>query len=254
MQAAETTHTFAFYTEVVRSLVRESRTDFYQLTDPELVYRMISILRLEKGDRIVLFDNYHHVKAIIRGVDGKKSMGIEIHEISPNKQLTPSIEWVLPLLKREAFEEALYTLTELGAQSIQPVLTHKTIRFFGGERETMRCQKILKAAAEQAKQYVLPHLHPIIPFEMWLAKEQPASVAKIFFDPTGLPLSEVIALVERQKHQHIIACAGPEGDLTPDEKMMLDDRGFVRCALTPTVLRAQQAVAVGLGALRSLLR
>ena len=47
---------------------------------------------------------------------------------------------------------------------------------------------------------------------------------------------------------------GPEGDLTHEEKQFVDDHGFIFCKLTPTIMRAHQAVAVGLGVLRSMLR
>lgn len=160
----------------------------------------------------------------------------------------------MPLLKREAFEEALYSLTELGAHTIQPLLTKKTVRLFGAEREMTRCQKILRAAAEQSKQFVIPTLLPIIPLDLWLLKPSLPDTIKIFFDPEGLPLYQVIETMKQKKGSTIIACAGPEGDLTYEEKLMLNDQGFLFCALTPSILRAQQAVAVGLGSLRSLLR
>lgn len=109
------------------------------------------------------------------------------------------------------------------------------------------------AAAEQSKQYALPQVLPIIPLEMWLMKAQVPATIKLFFDPQGIPLRDAFALIEQQKIHRLIALAGPEGDLTYEEKLMVTDQGFVFCALTPTVLRAQQAVAIGLGALRSLL-
>ena len=43
-------------------------------------------------------------------------------------------------------------------------------------------------------------------------------------------------------------------DLTEQEKNLLQDQGFLFCALTPTILRAQQAVALSAGLIRSLLR
>lgn len=253
IKAYDTTHQFAFYSETVSAIMREPGIDVYHITEPELVYRMVSVLRLDRSDKIILFDNNQHILATIVAVDGKKSVTVQLHEIVPNIPLTPTIHWILPLLKREAFEEALYTLTELGAQSIQPVLTQKTIRFFQGDREMLRSQKILRAAAEQSKQFIVPFLQPIIPFDMWLMKSHNPSLIKIFFDANGISLHETLKLIEREKSSEIMACAGPEGDLTYDEKSMLTDQGFVFCALTKTVLRAQQAIAVGLGSLRSLL-
>ena len=52
---------------------------------------------------------------------------------------------------------------------------------------------------------------------------------------------------------NIVLMVGPEGDLMGDEKAYLNGNGFVFCQLTPTILRAQQAVTVSVGALRSLL-
>ena len=45
---------------------------------------------------------------------------------------------------------------------------------------------------------------------------------------------------------------GPEGDLTSTEKQQVLTAGFQFSKLTPTVLRASQAVAVGLGLIRIL--
>jgi RsmE family RNA methyltransferase len=47
---------------------------------------------------------------------------------------------------------------------------------------------------------------------------------------------------------------GPEGDLTDQEKVLLKQNGFIFCALTPTILRACEAIALGAGVVRSILR
>jgi len=244
-------HEFAFYAQVVKTIQRDAVLDMYELTDPELVHRIVTVLRLEKGEEIILFNEQFHVKASIVALDAKRSVMVQLRELLPNKQLSPPIHWILPLLKRELFEEALYMLTELGATSIQPVLTQKTTRFWSEGKEQSRALRIMRAAAEQSKQFVLPEFHPIVPLSLWLLKMQSPQVIKVFFDPAGIPLPQVLVLIEH--HQEIIACAGPEGDLSYEEKLLLTDQGFVFCALTPTILRAQQAITVGLGALRSLL-
>lgn len=253
MKSFSPPHQFAFYTEYVSLIHKNAINSNALIQDAELVHRIVTILRLEKGDDIVLFDASHHCPATIIEIDARRCVTVQLHDIHSNKRLMPTIEWLLPLLKKEAFEEALYTLTELGATSIQPIMTQKTHRFWAGEKEEVRCKKIMIAAAEQSKQYALPQVHPIIPLDIWLMKAQLPGTIKLFFDPQGIPLAETFALIEQQKPLHIMALAGPEGDLTYEEKLMITDQGFIFCALTPTVLRAQQAVAIGLGALRSIL-
>ena len=247
-------HQFAFYTSLVTHIVEKGlRADIYEITDVELVHRISSVLRLNKGDTIILFDNQYHSVASILGIEPKKSVTIEIHALEVNVPLAPSIMWILPLLKREAFEEALYTLVELGVQAIQPVLTRKTSKAWWSEKDSGRSRKIMIAAAEQSKQFILPHLMPLIPLDIWLARPHNPNSVKLFFDPLGSPLKTVIASLEKTTNQEIIGFAGPEGDLTQEEKDALMQHSFAFCKLTPTVLRAQQALTIGLGALRSLL-
>lgn len=253
MKTYDCAHEFAFYSEAVQHMHSESTLDMFELTEPELVHRITFILRLSRGDRLVLFDRLHHVRATVVNIELKKSVLLQINAVEQNKRLTPAIHWLLPLLKREAFEEALYSLTELGVSSIQPIITQKTTRFWGGEREIVRSVKMLLSAAEQSKQFVIPKLHPLIPLDLWILRVQSVPTSKLFFDPSGIPLSEALALIEHNKSSEIVACAGPEGDLTYTEKMLLTDQGFIFTGLTPTILRAQQAITVGLGALRSLL-
>lgn len=247
-------HQFAFYTPVVSSIVeRGLREDIYEITEPELVHRISSVLRLNKGDTIILFDTHYHSVASILGIQPKKSIAVEIHAVEANVPLTPSITWLLPLLKREAFEEALYTLVELGVHVVQPVLTRKTSKVWWSEKEVGRSRKIMIAAAEQSKQFIFPLVMPLIPLDIWLAKPQNPRTIKLFFDPLGNPLKTVLSSLEETVVEEIIGFAGPEGDLTKEEKDALIHQSFIFCKLTSTVLRAQQALTIGLGALRSLL-
>ena len=39
-------------------------------------------------------------------------------------------------------------------------------------------------------------------------------------------------IIQQRKAQEIIACAGPEGDLSYEEKLKLNDQGFIFTALT----------------------
>ena len=52
-------------------------------------------------------------------------------------------------------------------------------------------------------------------------------------------------------YQSISIVIGPEGGLSADEQATLSSAGAQCYALTPTILRAQEAVAVCVGAVRS---
>ena len=74
MKTYDTAHEFAFYTEAVQHMHSESTLEMFELTEPELVHRITFILRLGRGDRLILFDRQHHVRATVVNIDLKRSV------------------------------------------------------------------------------------------------------------------------------------------------------------------------------------
>ncbi len=239
-------HLFAVYLPALDQLEKVSGA--YVITDLSVIHRMHNVLRLQAGDSCIVFDDRHYAYASLKEVT-RKRLGLELSAKLPHITLRPSILWLLPLLKREAFEEALYTITEMGATAIQPLYTTKASRAWGSEKDYTRARAVMISAAEQSKQYAIPNIYPIQDIKNWISDDVST---RIFFDAEGAPLQHV--LTQSEHPFSFIGCVGPEADLTTEEKQLLKDQGFVFCALTPSVLRAKQAIALGLGILRSYYR
>ena len=221
------------------------------LHDGHLVRRISSVLRLQPGDTITLFDQSVHMICVLLSVN-KKNLKVTLQVKKNNAQLMPSITLLLPLLKKDALEAAIYSAVELGVNEIRLVQTEKAQRSWGGAKEFKRLQRIMIAAAEQSKHFSFPELQ--VPEKLIPLLEDTKKIsAKIFFDPTGAPMLDVVQSLKEKKIEHMLLMVGPEGDLSAEEKASLKNSAFTFCALTPTILRARQAVAVGLGALRSML-
>ncbi len=218
------------------------------LTDDEVIHRITNILRLQTSEELVLFDRMGHAVVALQEVTKKKIVCL-VKSYAHNTVLQPEIVVLLPLLKREAFEEAIYSTVELGASVVQPVITEKTQRSWGGQKEKERVQRIMIAAAEQSKNFSIPEL--LEPMDFNQAVEKHASELFLFFDPQGQALTKVIQEIQRRQAASIVCLIGPEGDLSEQEKQTLKQNNVISCALTPTVLRASQALVVGLGVLRS---
>jgi len=231
------------------------------ITDKDFVFRVQHIVRLSEDDTLIVFNKTHHARATyIKG--DKKQIVFELVTIVENVPLVPKIHWFLPVLEREAFEAALYSATVLGATSIQPIITEKSRRQWGADKDLERATRIMIAAAEQSKQYVLPHIKQAVVLASLAARGERGVVAsnpfewqnnqikKIFFDPTGAPCAQLLHHI-KDTHE-IILCIGPEGDLTDSEKSLLKNNNFQFYALTPTILRACDAVMVAQGIIRSL--
>jgi len=217
------------------------------LKDADLVRRMTNVLRLQVGDEIILFDRQTNRLLQINAIKKKEISG-KILAKKSNLPLKPHIKLLLPVLKKEALSDALYNAVEAGANEIQLIYTYKAARPMAGH-DLERLERVAIAAAEQSKHFSFPVIQPPIPFERAIALNEGVG---IFFDPNGSTVAHLQSFFADQKKFHLLV--GPEGDLTHEEKELLRTAGWHFCALTLTILRASQAVSVGLGIWRSLLR
>lgn len=239
-------HQFALYYSNLATILSH---DHVVITDIDMIHRMTRVLRLSVQDTCQVFDGYRVAHIRITKIDKKEVSGT-ILSLEKTTPLKPHITMLLPVLKRDDLEYAIYGLAELGINTIQLVTTEKTVRTWGGDKEMDRLHRIIIAACEQAKQYVVPILQKPIALSAVVSSTEKI----IFADPQGDQINAVIdayCVAPSQTYQLLV---GPEGDLTSAEKKMLLQSGAQFCRLTPTVLRACQATVVLAGIFRSFFR
>lgn len=246
-------HEFAFYLENTSSITRSLSVGNELVIDDKIIYHRIShVLRLNTDDIFFIFDHSQHIKFQLQHFEKKRYITGKIVEKNKNKILKPTIEFWLPLLKKDNFEMALYTLVELGVQSIQPVITEKSQPVSDLQKRYTRYQKIILSAAEQSKNFAFPILNKNMSLRDLLHRNNNNN-KKIYFDPAGDTLWDVISTIKSNSYDKLCLMVGPEGDLLKKEKELLKENKFMFCKLTPTILRSFQAITVGLGAFRSLI-
>jgi 16S rRNA (uracil1498-N3)-methyltransferase len=228
------------------------------IDDPQIYVRLTRVLRLQPQNICIIFGARYHCVLELSSIGAKQVTGI-IKRCSLTVSLKPEITALIPILKKPALEEAVYSAIELGATEVYFVITKKVQRAWGGAQERDRLQHIAIAAAEQAKQFMIPSLSdPLMVEHTMLEKFIKSHDAGLLFDAFGSQISEIAEQTDyhaiKQNIKKLVLLWGPEGGLTQEEIAMATRIGFISCALTPTILRAQQAVAVGLGLIRSLLR
>lgn len=251
MSRKQDRHEFAFYLPDLSSrLISLDSGSCLYIADDDLFHRMMHVVRLTAGDSCLLFDRDFHVLIELLCFSKKGVIEGRIKEKNKNNQPLPPITFLLPLLKRNSFEDALYSLVELGATIIQPVFTSKIQRKWGGKKEYERGLHIMSAAAEQSKNFAFSLLkEPVFlpdALEAFTNDDE-----KIFFDASGENAIKIINRVCEKNKKNIVLFVGPEGDLDEYEKLLLHKHGFSFCALTPTVLRAVQAISLSIGMIRS---
>lgn len=239
-------HIFALYSQDLKPVEQQ-----LEIADKDLWHRITHILRLKPEEKVILFDGKQEVSLELseKTFSGKNKIIGLVHSVQASSPIKPPITLMPSVLKREAFESVVYFAAQMGATTIQPLLTTKTHRTWNTEKEQARLTKIMIAACEQSKNFCIPELKTPIDIN---------NVTKnnfgLYFEDDGAPLFSIAQKLRTEQSASITLVFGPEGGLTTTERQHLDACDFMCCALTPTILRAQEAVAVGLGTFRSLLK
>lgn len=265
-------HIFALFIDEQFSIVQQT----ISIKDEKTIHRMLHVLRLEKNDPIIVFNQDSNATGIIQDIN-KKTCTIQLQSVSKNKQITPEIHWFLPLLDRTDFEQSIYHLTVLGVTSITPYISKKTRHSWGSEKDFERIHSVMVSAAEQSKQFCLPKISKPELLEKLSEKIASNSIANyhtILLDVEGKEnlITTLTKLIKQNTetptslmHSHnnpaitntntapLAFIAGPEGDLTPDEYAMIMPHVSAHCTLTTTVLKACDAIFLASGIARTML-
>jgi 16S rRNA (uracil1498-N3)-methyltransferase len=242
-------HTFALHTHSLATSLKKKVNGQIVLTDQILYHRIIRILRLTDGETVTLFDQSEHAQISIVS-RAKQHIDVELLERIPNKILQPTIAVYLPMLKKEALEDAVYSCTELGATAIHLVQTEKIQRSWTA-KDADRLYNIIIAAAEQSKQFCLPEVYDLVTLPQALSFVAPSSTLAVCAHMNGASLLDILQKIKHNAPQHVRLFFGPEGDFTLQETELLQQHAVNMIRLTPTTLRSQQALALLLGAIRS---
>jgi 16S rRNA (uracil1498-N3)-methyltransferase len=241
-------HEFALYSPLADQCGRFSLGDEIVIDDDMLCTRIRKVLRLREHEIVSFFGASYCVTGEIVAITSERCT-IRMQVCRALSPLVPEIFLGVSLLERAAFEEVAMWATVLGVTRIIPYVATKSKRHECATAERERLRRVMIAAAEQSKQYVLPVIESVIPLAQLLLQDGVC----IVFDMNGSPAAQVMQEVEISRAQRMMILCGPEGDWTENERDMLQASGAHLCRLTPTVLRAEHAVAVGVGMIRSVL-
>lgn len=238
-------HQFALYNPTLSDSIGTSGEHF-TITDSPLIQRMSRILRLSLNDSLILFDNHWQVQGTITAMSSK-AIDLVITKKERHQPHNPSIIVLMPLIKKDAFEAALYHLTTFEVATIIPyrsIKTHASNALISEER----LKRIVIAAAEQSKQYILPEIMPVMNFEHAISQYHEHL---IMADPAGEQLLSTVHTLQKTKPSSVTLVVGPEGDLTPQEKKIIGTYQPLWCRLTPAILRSQDAISLLAGTIRA---
>jgi 16S rRNA (uracil1498-N3)-methyltransferase len=223
------------------------RPDAPLLTGSE-AHHCRTVLRLEPGDKVVLFDGRgHEVTAEITANDPAQIQLRKLHEArTPPLRCRITLGQAIP--KGKNMDLIVQKAVEIGAAEIAPILSDRTIVRLDEESAASKQEKWQTVAIEAAKQCG----------QNWLPQVQtPQSLAQFFQEHRRFDLQLIGSLQTDAVHlkkilaeysaEHgdrpasVLMLVGPEGDFTPAELSLARGQGCRPITLGPIVLRVETA-------------
>jgi len=179
-----------------------------------------------------------------------------IAEVAADPSLPVTL--LISIFKFDRMEWAIEKATELGVQSIVPVIakrSEKHLALAAGKR-VERWRRIAHEAAQQSRRSDVPVIEDAAPLKLSV-REAPDAVRLMLAEQersTTLrrKLDEVLVAAGNEVPPIRIAI-GPEGGWAPEEAALFDTEGWQPVSLGPRILRAETAAIAALSVVASML-
>lgn len=209
------------------------------------------VLRLEKGDHIILCDGENtDYECVIENID-KDSLTARV-ENSHSSESEPFINVTLyqGLPKSDKMDYIIQKSVEIGVKTIIPVITERTVVKIGNEtdssKKTTRWRKIAVEAAKQSGRGAVPFVSEPITFAEALKLAQNDQLKLMPYEKeknNGLKsiINDNIIDIAENDIRNIAVLIGPEGGFTEDETAEAIEGGFFTVTFGPRILRTDTA-------------
>ena len=212
-----------------------------ELDLPAGAARHVQVLRLQPGDELTLFDGRggEFSAKVVRM--GRSDVGVAVGVHDPvEREGAVQVHLALGMPANERMDWLVEKAAELGAASIQPLMSARTVLRLSGERADKKVahwQAVAIAACEQCGRNRVPKIHAMATLTDWLRQQTPAAGERRYL----LSLTEGAGALTAGATGAAHFLSGPEGGLAPQEESAALAAGFIPVRLGPQILRAETA-------------
>jgi len=231
--------------------------------DPAESRHAASVLRVQPGDEVDVFDGHGRVAGAEVAVTGKKEVRLRLGPVRTVPRPVGRLVLAVAVPKGSTMEWIIEKAVELSASEIVPLLTRRTVVRLDpaerGERQR-KWERVAIEACKQCGQNWLPRVHPPQPLAEALTAAPPREAAwplVACLQPDARPLIEVLrvpgtagARPDSPAPPAAAIWIGPEGDFAPEEYALLRAAGLRPVSLGPIILRVETAALFCLSVLR----
>jgi 16S rRNA (uracil1498-N3)-methyltransferase len=223
------------------------QSDAPLLTGPE-AHHCRTVLRLEPGDKVVLFDGRgRELTAEISSADSSEVRLRKLHEAqTPPLRCQITLGQAIP--KGKNMDLIVQKAVEIGAAEIAPIISDRTVVRLEEESaasKQSKWQTIAIEAAKQCGQNWLPRVHVAQTLSQFFQHARQFDlqlIGSLQTDAVHLKkiLSDYVA-EHSDRPKSVLMLVGPEGDFTPAELSLARTHGCRPITLGPIVLRVETA-------------
>lgn len=215
---------------------------------------VLRVLRLRRGDELVLFDGSGNDYAGEITDIGRDDVTVRVtagREVLAESPL--AITLLQGICRGPRMDTVIQKATELGVSRIEPVLAERSVVRLDDDRvgrKQEHWRRVAIAAAEQSGRSRIPEvaeprkLEDAVPA---VIEPRVEPQARLLLDPGGASIRELGSLAPA-----VTLLVGPEGGLTDAERRLAADFGFSAVRLGPRILRTETAPLAALAVLQFL--
>jgi len=210
---------------------------------------LAAVLRKSVGDAVVLFNGRDGAWRCVLTADSKKSVQLDLVEQIAAQSPVSDLWYGFAPLKSERLDYVIQKAVEMGAGTIQPVITQRT------QVSRLKHERLVANAVEAAEQCEVLSV-PVVAPEVTLEKlldGWPEGRVLVVADEAAESASPVETLAAL-KGRPIGLLIGPEGGFSDEERSKLLALPFVvPISLGPRILRADTAAVAGLAVIQAII-
>jgi len=214
--------------------------------DPSESHHCLDVLRMKLGDRATVFDGRGHEATVEIASTAKGRVDLKVLHHSKSPELACEIILGQAIPKGKNMDLIIEKATELGAATIVPLLSERTVVRLDADEALDKKNKWQRVAIEAAKQCG----------RNWLPEVRKPIALKAFFDAgekfdlmligSLQPNAQHIKAILREHPgdktpRRVLVLVGPEGDFTPAEIALAKGAGCRPITLGPIILRTETA-------------
>lgn len=221
---------------------------------PQAESRHVQVLRMQRGDGVLLFngeDGAEWPAEIVRIGRSEVELRIGAALPQPGRELPFAVTLALGIPANERMDALVEKATELGVAAIQPLICARSVVRLVGDRAEARQRHwsaVAASASEQCGRVRVPRIAVPTKIDAWLrdldADANAATQTRrwvLSLAPSARLASDLPGPRLAATAPGLVVLSGPEGGLAPDEEAAALRRAFVPVSLGPRTLRADTA-------------